>query len=445
MAGTQPIRIPNYRVKALSAVIVFALGAGVAQQAQAQTYTLSVLYAFSNSSDGGFPHGVVLDSQGNVYGAAQYGGYFSCGPRAFQSCGTVFKLDQAGHETVLHDFSAAHGDGMDPLEGVIMDSQGNLYGSTVAGGDLTCTQPGPFSNVNGCGMVFKLDPSGHESVLHTFTGLSGGGDGAAPYGRLVQDASGNLYGTTYSGGTGSSACTSNGQQGCGTVFKLDPSGHETVLYRFTGGNSDGQNPEAALVLDAHGNLYGTTCFGGSFGFGTVFKLDPSGHETVLHSFYGVNEGMNNGDGANPIGTLVFDAQGNLYGTTVAGGDDTVGLACFGLSYGCGTVFEISPSGHRTVLYRFSGANGDGAFAFGNLVLDATGNMYGTTGYGGEGFGIAFKLDPSGNETVIHTFDAEEGGDPRDLVSDAQGNLYGTAEQYGAHQFGTVYKLSPPGQ
>ncbi len=450
MLGTHQCRNSNCRKispaanLAVATIMTFVVGAGFTQVAQAQSYSLTVLYSFSNSADGGLPHGVVLDSQGNIYGAAQFGGYFSCGPRVGYSCGTVFKLDPAGHETVLHDFGSS-GDGMDPLEGVIFDSDGNLYGTTVGGGDLRCTQPGLFSNLRGCGVVFKLDSSGRESVLHTFTGLSGGGDGAAPYATVVEDAGGNLYGTTYYGGDGSSACTSNGQQGCGTVFKLDPSGHETVLYRFTGTNGDGETPEAALVLDAQGNLFGTTCYGGSYGFGTVFKVDPSGHETVLHSFRGVAEGGTNGDGANPIGTLVFDAQGNLYGTTIDGGDDSNGLGCEDLSYGCGTVFKLSPSGTETVLYRFTGTNGDGEFAGGNLVFDTQGNLYGTTAYGGDGFGIAFKLDPSGHETVIHTFIAGDGTTPRDLVSDQQGNLYGAAEWGGPHQFGTVYKLTPTGR
>ncbi len=425
--------------------MTFVLCAGFTQLAQAQSYTLTVLYSFSNSTDGGLPHGVVVDSQGNIYGAAQFGGYFSCGPRTGYSCGTVFKLDPAGRETVLHDFGS-RGDGMDPLEGVILDSQDNLYGTTVAGGDLSCTQPGLFPNLNGCGMVFKLDPSGHETILHTFTGLSGGGDGAAPYASLVEDGSGNVYGTTYYGGDGSSLCTSNGQAGCGTIFKVDPSGHETVLYKFTGANGDGKTPEAPLVLDAQGNLYGTTTVGGSYGFGTVYKVDPSGHETVLHSFRGVAAGGMNGDGANPIGTLVFDAQGNLYGTTIDGGDDNLGLACEDLSYGRGTVFKLSASGQETVLYRFTGTNGDGEFAFGNLVFDAAGNLYGTTGYGGiEDSGIAFKLDPSGHETIIHSFIGEDGTTPRDLVSDQQGNLYGTAEWGGVHEYETVYKLTPTGR
>ncbi len=430
---------------ALAAVMMFALSAGFAQKAQAQSYTEIVLHSFSGASDGGLPNGVVLDSQGNLYGVAQYGGYMSCGVRAYQSCGLVFKLDPSGHETILHDFTGSRGDGVVPLAGVILDGQANLYGTTVAGGNLRCTLPSPWSNLNGCGTVFKLDPSGRETVLYTFSGLSGGGDGAGPYASLVEDGIGNLYGTTSYGGNGSSACTSNGQLGCGTVFKVDPSGHETVLYRFTGANGDGKTPEAALVLDAQGNVYGTTCFGGSFGFGTVFKVDPSGHETVLHSFRGVSEGMMNGDGANPLATLVFDAQGNLYGTTLAGGDDLNGISCQDLSYGCGTVFKLSPSGHETVLYRFTGTNGDGEFAASNLVFDTQGNLYGTTAYGGSGYGIAFRLDTSGHETVIYSFDANGGGagNPGDLVQDQQGNLYGATNFGGQHLLGTVYKLSPP--
>jgi uncharacterized repeat protein (TIGR03803 family) len=181
MSGTYQTRSSSFGIIAhvaniaLATVMVFALSAGLAQEARAQSYTETVLYSFLGASDGANSQGVVLDSQGNLYGAAQYGGYMACGVRARFSCGTVFKLDTAGHLTVIHVFTGARGDGINPLAGAILDGQGNLYGTTLAGGNLSCTLPFLGVLFNGCGMVYKLDSSGHETVLHTFTGLSGGG------------------------------------------------------------------------------------------------------------------------------------------------------------------------------------------------------------------------------------------------------------------------------
>lgn len=170
-------------------------------------------------------------------------------------------------------------------------------------------------------MVFKLDPAGSETVLYSFTG---GRDGEWPYAALIMDAARNLYGTTLFGGN----LNCNSGQGCGTVFKVDPSGNETVLHSFTGG-SDGELPEGSLIMDQQGNLYGTTIYGGTYGWGTVFKLNPSGNETVLYSFTGGNDGMQ------PIGGLVMDAANNLYGTTYGGG------AFNNCNGGCGTVFKLA--------------------------------------------------------------------------------------------------------
>src|SRR5271157_3231541 len=251
--------------------------------AQAQTYTESVLHSFPGSPDGANPYaGLVRDAQGNLYGTTVNGGA--------QAKGTVFKVDATGNETVLYSFTGAGGDGANPEAGLVPDAQGNLYGTTYAGG------------ASNAGTVFKVDTTGNETVLYSFTGA--GGDGAGPTGLLVRDAQGNLYGTTVFGGA----------SGKGTVFKADATGNETVLYSFTGAGGDGANPEAGLVPDAQGNLYGTTDAGGASNAGTVFKVDTTGNETVLYSFTGAG-----GDGAGPTGLLVRDAQGNLYGTTVFGG------------------------------------------------------------------------------------------------------------------------------
>jgi uncharacterized repeat protein (TIGR03803 family) len=219
----------------------------------------------------------------------------------------VFKLDTSGDLTTLYTFPAASGGGTVYARGsLIRDPEGNIYGTTGRGGD--------FND----GSVFKLDPVGNFSILHSFSGA----DGESPQAALIRDAKGNLYGTTIYGGVGAN----------GTVFKIDPSGHETVLYAFTGINGDGRQPSGTLVADAGGNVYSTTTNGGSFDLGTVFKLDRSGRETVLYSFNG------SPDGAYPFGGLVFDAVGNLYGSTTWGGDDNCDSP---YGAGCGTVFRLT--------------------------------------------------------------------------------------------------------
>src|SRR5271157_3024211 len=229
---------------ALALAIMLVAAVLATRSAQAQTYTYSVLYTFTGSPDGAYPIAgyLVRDAQGNLYGTTWLGGV-PCNQTG-GGCGTVFKVDTTGEETVLYSFTGTGGDGAEPLElggpNLVRDAQGNLYGTTRSGGDLA------YYGI-GAGTVFKVDTSGKETVLYGFTGT--GGDGATPYAGLVLDAQGNLYGTTSAGGD--LACEI--PAGCGTVFKLDTSGKETVLYTFTGG--DGAEPEAGLVLDAQGNLY----------------------------------------------------------------------------------------------------------------------------------------------------------------------------------------------
>ena len=238
---------------------------------------------------------MVQDSADNLYGTTPDGGA--------SDAGVVFKVAKHGKETVLYSFTGGD-DGGNPFAGLIRDSAGNLYGTTTYGGDLKC------NNGYGCGTVFKLGKTGKETVLYSFTESP---DGAYPYAGLVRDTKGNLYGTTFFGGA----------SGAGTVFKVDKTGKETVLYSFTGG-SDGKYPYAGLLRDTKGNLYGTTEYGGASSNGTLFKLDTSGTETVLHSFTGGS------DGGLPIAGLILDASGNLYGAAQSGGD------------GGGTVFELTP-------------------------------------------------------------------------------------------------------
>jgi uncharacterized repeat protein (TIGR03803 family) len=325
--------------------------------------TESVLYSFKGPPDGAGPGAVIMDRAGNLYGATGFGGS--------SDQGTVFKLDPSGTENVLYSFNG-YPDGSRPAGGVIMDAAGNLYGTTVNGGS------------SHQGTVFKLDPSGTESVLHNFTGFPT--DGSFPPSGLLIDATGNLYGTTELGGPSN----------FGTVFKLDHSGTESVLYSF-GGRPDGSFPLAGLFMDKAANLYGTTLHGGFYDLGAVFKLDTSGTESVLHSFQG------SPDGEQPDTDVIMDTVGNLYGTTELGGSSIPGACPFftPLGEGCGTVFRLDPSGTESVLYGFQGTT-DGAHPAG-LLVDAAGSFYGTTSGSGvtgspTALGTVFELTP-------HTFAA----------------------------------------
>lgn len=240
------------------------------------------LHVFSGT-DGSGPQGdLVRDTEGNLYGTTCFGGS--------ADFGTVFKLNLNGTYQVLHSFTGGI-DGACPIAGVRRDAAGNLYGTASSGGD---------SNL---GTVFKIDTTGKTAVLHSFSGT----DGATPYGTLIWDAAGNIYGVTYYGGTSNA----------GTVFKIDGAGRETVLHNFTD-TPDGANPVAGLIRDSAGNLYGTTAHGGSSGFGTVFRVGPTGNLTLLHSFSG-------SDGAYPYPGLTWGASGALYGTTNSGGASGVGV------------------------------------------------------------------------------------------------------------------------
>ncbi|PYV61597.1 MAG: hypothetical protein DMG97_42650 [Acidobacteria bacterium] len=205
-----------------------------------------------------------MDKSGSLYGTTTEGGKENCVPSGMAiSCGTVFRLDTTGKETVLYSFTGAP-DGANPFAGLTMDKEGNLYGTTTEGGAENCAF---FGEIISCGTLFKVDTTGKETVLYTFTGFA---DGANPYAGLIMGKQGNLYGTTAYGGT--SNCPGIvGFNGCGTVFKLDTSENETVLHSFTGA-PDGANPFAGLIMDKDGNLYGTTSGGGRLGYGTVFKL-----------------------------------------------------------------------------------------------------------------------------------------------------------------------------
>jgi uncharacterized repeat protein (TIGR03803 family) len=325
----------------------------------------TVLYTFAGGADGsGTWAGLVRDSQGNLYGTTAYGGAFNFG--------TVFKVSKTGVHTILYNFKGSP-DGAIPFAGLVRDSSGNFYGTTTHGGTGSCVDYGG----NGCGTVFMLSANGTETVLHNFIG---GADGQLPVAGLLRDSSGNLYGTTVEGG--SATCSDFSVSGCGTVFSLSNTGVESVLHSFAGYPTDGEGPRGTVIKDGKGNLYSTTQMGGAFGNGTVFKITRSGVETLLYSFSGGN------DAKNPDAGLIRDASTNLYGTTQAGG----GTGCNG--NGCGTVFKVTSKGAETILHAFTDTNG-GQIPMAAVILDSAGNMYGTTANGGTyaGPGTVFKLQP----------------------------------------------------
>lgn len=400
------------RARVIASACLALLLAAAATRAQAQTFVL--LHGFAGApNDGAIPAaGLVMDPVGNLYGTTAFGGLTNCSALGEVGCGTVYKVDRFGSETVLHKFSGA--DGAFPAAGLFMDSAGNLYGTTVNGGSAG------FCGNFGCGTVFKLSPSGIFTVLYAF---SGGSDGGNPTAGLISDAAGNLYGTTGFGGN----------FGIGVVFKLDPTNHETVLHTFNG--ADGAEPSAPLIMDSAGNLYGTTFRGGTADSGTIFKFNSStGAFTLLHSFTTSSEGGHLGAG------LLMDSGGNLYSITESGGTG-----------GAGTVFKFNPAtGVLTVLHAFTGG-GDGGnvplegIPGAGLIMDAAGNLYGGTFRGGTGsLGIVFKLDSvTSNETVLHNFTGgSDGSGPlAPLLMDAAGNLYGTASSLMTSGLGAAFKLS----
>jgi uncharacterized repeat protein (TIGR03803 family) len=362
-------------------------------------------FTFSTNQNTGSAYAVTVQSHtpgiacsvgngsGSVGSSKVTGITVSCGP---------------GTETNLYSFGIGASDGMYPGAGLIMDSAGNLYGTTYEGGAI------------GVGTVFKISASGAESALYSFAGPLVG-DGANPEGNLIMDSAGNLYGTTSLGGTHT----------YGTVFKISPGGTESVLHSFSGGPTDGAYPQKGLVIDSAGNLYGTTSNGGSNG--VVFKISADGTESIVHTFTGI-------DGGNPRGNLIMDSVGNLYGTTTSGGTATV--------INSGEVFKVSPAGTLSVLHYFTGGITptitDGGYPRAGLVIDSDGNLYGTTSSGGSNNnGTVFKISADGTEIALHSFAGAttDGNEPiAGLIMDNAGNLYGTTDLGGANDTGAVFKI-----
>ena len=409
----------NAKVSAskIGLLIVIAMAAGsasLAAQDHPAYWHVTTLYAFTGNADGAQPSGgVVLDPAGNVYGTTTNGGNFGGENCGTAGCGVAFKIDTRGHESLLHTFTGPSADGANPTEGVTRDSAGRLYGLTTFFLALYELQP----SATFCAAV--LCPWNESLLYNSEIGQLGGN----PTGIPVLDA-GNVYATSNTGGS------TNCEDGCGFVFKVDPQGVETVIYNFQGG-SDGAIPTGPLLL-LDGSLYGTTSNGGGAGgcpnggCGTVYKIDANGNESILYSFTGGN------DGGLPETGVIADGQGNLYGTTLGGGQHS----SFCYSGGCGVVFKLTPNQNggwtETSFYSFQGG-ADGANPYGGLLRDSQGNFYGTTYYGGvcqfgPYIGTVYKLDSAGNKTTLWNFTGGTDGDEPEwgsLVMDQQGSLYGT--------------------
>jgi uncharacterized repeat protein (TIGR03803 family) len=384
--------------------IAFALATMLFVLPAAQAQTFSTIYNFTGGTDGGNPlNGFVIGSAGNLFGTTSSGGKYGAG--------VVFRLSESGEEKVLYSFTGG-ADGANPNSSLIFDSSGNLYGTTYAGG------------ASGNGTVFEVTQAGVETVLYSF---AGGADGANPMSKLSFDTAGNLYGTTFAGGA----------YGAGTVFEVVKGGTEKVLHSF-GNGTDGANPEAGVTLTAKPAIFGTTSAGGADGYGTVFVLTASESgwkETILHTF------AMQSDGGTPYAGLVFDSKGNLYGTTTDGGGDD--------DSGGGTVFELSYSGGAWTFSVLDGLPGSGiSGTYRNVLLDASDNIYATTHCdGADGAGTVYKLTPSGGTwtyTLLYTFTGQSDGlySYSNLVFDKQGNLYGTTKYGGTSGNGVVFKVTP---
>jgi len=389
------------------AALVLSAAMAIAVSAQ----TVTTLHSF-DGTDGSTPYGALVQGiDGNLYGTTEAGGA--------NGAGTVFKMTTGGTVTAIYNFCslASCTDGANPNAGLVQDTDGNFYGTTFGDDNPTC-------GGSGCGTVFKITSGGTLTTLHSFCALSSCLDGGNPTAALVQGTDGNLYGTT----------SAFGKDLEGTVFKITTSGKLTTLHTFSG--TDGNSPYGGVIQGIDGNFYGTTGYGGADGNGTVFKMTSTGKLTTLHSFKGA-------DGANPYGGLVqlpYPSYGYLYGTTYAGGAN-----------GYGTIFEIAPTGNLHNQYSFcslaacaDGANPSaGLQTFGSIA-------FGTTSYGGaNGDGVLFEFNLVGLEEVAkHSFcsktDCADGSFPlAALVEDTNANLYGTASG-GGNGFGTVFSFPSGG-
>jgi len=401
----------------------------------AQTFTTLATFDGTNGVNPFSP--LVQGLDGNLYGTT-LGGGANCSSEG--GCGTIFKITPAGELTTIYNFCSQGSypncaDGFNPAAGLVLATNGNLYGTTTQGGS-NCSS----YSLTGCGTVYEITPPGKLATLYSFCSKPNCGDGSEPNG-LVQATDGTFYGTTYAGGASD----------YGTVFKITPVGKLTTLYSFCSEPpcANGQFPEAGLVQGLNGNFYGTTGYGGAYcrgGCGTVFEMTPAGKLTTLYSFC---LHAKCADGAVPFAALTLATSGNFYGTTTYGGDCVY-------SEGCGTVLAITPAGKLATVYRFCLQTGcpDG-FHPNGMVQATNGNFFGTTNGGGIGCidcGTVFQITTTGTLTTLYSFCSQPGCTDGDsptagLVQATNGNFYGTTPLGGnsacntPEGCGTVFSLS----
>lgn len=362
--------------------------------ALAQSYDESTFVSFPTTSNGPvFPTGgLIIDPTGNLYGVAEGGA---------NGLGAIFEVTVGGTVTVLHSFDGT--DGSYPEVNPVRDVAGNLYGTTSLGGSSTACS---------CGTVYKLTTEGEFSVLYSFSG------GYAYPSALTVDLAGNIYGYEF------------GANANGSIFKITPAGVFSLIYTFCSAANcaDGTSPAGRLIVNKAGDFYGATNRGGAFNQGAVFKLTTGYAQSVVYSFTG------GGDGANPVGKLTQDADGNMYGVTYAGG---------AAASPAGAVFKIDPEGTESVLYSFCQQNNcaDGSRPSGPLVRDTDGNLYGTTILGGaNNAGVVFKVTPKGDESVLENLTVQADGGNGAVVDTAE-NVYAEIYAGGLSGEGSVIQLT----
>ena len=385
--------------------------------ATATAATTQVIFSFEEDEGEYADTDLETDSAGNIYGTTVLGGDFGSG--------TVFQLSRTPNgwvHTVLYSFTGG-ADGGEPYKGVTIDREGNLYGTAVTGGAGSCE--------GGCGVAYKLTNSGGtwtQTVIHAFTGAE---DGSGPGARVTVARAGNVYGMAPTGGA----------YGLGTIYKIHPGPNGawtfTVIHAFTGG-ADGSTGSAGRMIVRDGHLYGAATTGGTYGSGVVFQLTPTAvGEWLFRTIYSFR---GQPDGSFPYGALLFDGSGNIYGTTYYGGAN-----------GVGAVYKLSRRSvgewNENVLYSFQEGS-DGNSPISNLVFDRIGNLYGTTSEGGLGRGTIFKLRPLPGgqwaERVVHAFEGPPDGafSYNGMVVDAFGNFYGATVHGGDNDDGAIYKFMP---
>ena len=398
----------------ISALAVTA--AFVLSVASAAAVTTDVILSFEEDEGEYADTDLETDSAGNIYGTTVLGGDFGSG--------TVFQLSPTPNgwvHTVLYSFTGG-ADGGEPYKGVTIDREGNLYGTAVTGGSGSCE--------GGCGVAYKLTNSGGnwtQTVIHAFTG---GDDGSGPGARLTVDRGGNIYGMAPTGGA----------NGLGTIYKISQAGAAwtfKVIHTFTGGD-DGATGSAGRMVLRRARLYGAATTGGAHGSGVIFELSP--RAVGEWDFRAIYAFKGQPDGSFPYGALLFAGSGKIYGTTYYGGTN-----------GIGAVYELSPrrngEWNENVIYSFQEGS-DGNSPISNLVFDPAGNLYGTTSEGGLGSGTIFKLSPIGGgqwtETVVHPFQGPPDGAfaYNGMVVDRLGNFYGATVHGGKNDDGSVYKFTP---